>query len=71
MNAANDPNFRRQGPATASVILAPLAAGMLTAVATVKLLWHDALQIFMPLPSIPLTDHLTHWIYGVLALMSP
>ena len=70
MNAANDPQFKRKGPSAASLMLTPLAAGLLAAIAILKLLWHDAPQIFMPLPGIPLTDHLTHWFYGMLALLT-
>lgn len=70
MNAANDPQFQRKGPSAAFMVLAPLTVGLLAFVAFTKLLWHDAPQIFMPLPGIPLTDHLTHWLYGMLALLT-
>ncbi len=70
MNAANDPHFKRKGPSAASLILVPLALGLATTTGVLKLLWHDAPQIFMPLPDVPFTDHLSHWISGTLALLT-
>jgi hypothetical protein len=70
MNAANDPQFKLKGPSLAALILVPLTVGILTFIAVAKLLWHDAPQIFMPLPGIPFKDHLTRWLSGMLVLLS-
>ena len=70
MKAANDPQVQRKGPSVAFLVLAPLTVGLLAFVTVAKLLWHDAPQIFMPLPGIPFTDHLTHWLYGMVALLT-
>lgn len=70
MNAANDPQFKLRGLSLTTLILVPLTVGILTFIAVAKLLWHDAPQIFMPLPGIPFKDHLTHWLSGMLVLLS-
>ena len=70
MSAANDHRFQRKGSPAAVLLLAPAAVGLLTFVAVAKLLWHDASQVFIPLPGIPFTDHLAHWLYGTLALLT-
>ena len=68
--AANDPQFKRKRPAAATLILAPVLAGLLAATIVMKLLWHDAPQMFMPLPDVAFAEHLSHWFSGLLALIT-
>lgn len=70
MNAANHRQAKSNGRSAASLIVASLMAGLLATALVMKLLWRDAPQVFMPLPSVPFKDHLVYWISGVLSMLT-
>jgi type IV secretory pathway TraG/TraD family ATPase VirD4 len=70
MSSTSTSQTNRSSPSLTSLIMVPIIVGLATAAFTMKLLWHDAPEIFLPLPDSRYSDHFIHWIYGLLAMLT-
>jgi len=70
MSNTSKSQTNRSGPSLTSLVMVPIMVGLATAAFTMKLLWHDAPGIFLPLPDGRFSDHFIHWIYGLLAMLT-